>query len=127
MEPDGKDEVLILMERGMARQVAGDFEASSEDLLRAIDRLEELETYSLSKGGATWVVNDTMQNFRGKPFERTLLHAFAALNFLALGQWEDAAVEARRLNETVSPDMRGDYPDEPFSRYVAAVQLRDDR
>ena len=121
VDPSGKDEVLIRMERGLSRQAAGDYEASSEDLLRAIDRLEELETYSLSKGGATWVVNDTMQDFRGKPYERTLLHAFAALNFLALGQWDDAAVEARRLQETVTPERRGDYPDEPFSRYLAAV------
>ena len=32
-QPGGKDEVLILMERGMARQMAGDYRASSQDFL----------------------------------------------------------------------------------------------
>ena len=52
MQPAGKDEVLILMERGMARQMAGDYRASSIDFLQASSRLEELDTYSLSKGSA---------------------------------------------------------------------------
>ena len=67
------------------------------------------------------MINDTVQDFRGKPYERTLLHTFAALDFIALREWDRAAVEARRLIETVDPDIRGDYPDEPFSRYVAGV------
>ena len=121
VRPSEKDEVLLLMERGMARQMAEDYRASSLDFMRASNRLEELQTYSLSRGGATWAINDTVQNFRGKPYERTLLHAFSALNFIALGAWDSAAVEARRLIETVRPDVRGDYPDDPFSRYVAGV------
>ena len=120
-QPAGKDEVLVLMERGMARHMAGDYRASSSDFLRASSRLEELDTYSVSKGSATWVINDTVQDFRGKPYERTLLHTFAALDFMALREWDRVAVEARRLIETVDLDIRGDYSDEPFSRYVAGV------
>ena len=96
-----KDRVLYLMERGMIRQAAGDYERSAADFIEASDNLEQLETYSLSKGGASLVVNDNVQDYRGAPFERTLLHAFAAADHLAMGHWDDAGVEARDRKSVV--------------------------
>lgn len=120
--PD-KDRVLFLMERGMVRQAIGAYEESSRDFIAASDLLERLETYSVSKGAASWVVNDGVQNFRGTPFERTLLHAFTAINHLAEGRWDDAAIEARRIIKSLAPEVKGEYPDDAFSRYMAAFCL----
>lgn len=119
----GKDRVLFLMERGTVRLFNGDYERSARDFIDAYDRLVELETYSLSKGGASMVVNDTVQDFRGFPYERTLLHAFTAKSHFARGLWENAAVEARRLIQSLSPEALGDYPDDAYSRYVAGAAL----
>ena len=77
------------------RLFSGQYEKSARDYIAAADELERLETYSVSKGTATWVVNDTVQDFRGTPYERTLLHAFTAKDHLAMANWDDAAVEAR--------------------------------
>lgn len=74
------------------------------------------------------VINDSVQNYRGTPYERTLLHAFAATDHLALSDWESAAVEARRILISLDPGARGDYPDVAYARYMAGLclQLIDD-
>ena len=68
-----KDRVLVLMERGTVRQAAGRYGESSRDWIAAAAEAEKLETYSVSKGAASLVVNDSVQAFRGAPYERTLL------------------------------------------------------
>ncbi len=125
--PD-RDRVLYLMERGTVRQSLGEYDKSSKDFIEASDRIEELQTYSVSKGGASMVVNDNVQDYRGAPFERTLVHSLNALNHFATGNWDDAAVEARRILKTLAPETLGNYPDDSFSRYVAgfAFEMIDD-
>jgi len=107
----------------MARQLRGTYAKSSRDFIEAADFLEKLQTFSVSEGTASFVVNDAVQEFRGVPFERTLLHAFTAKNHLALGAWDSAAVEARRIIYSLTPGMRGDYPEDAYSRYMAGFCL----
>ena len=121
---DGKDSVLVLMERGTIYQAEGEYKKSSRDFIRANDTLKLLETYSVSEGAGSWVVNDTVYSFEGAPFEQTMLHSMTALNHLALGNWADGGVEARRILFSLRPDERDeDYPDDAFSRYLAAFIL----
>ncbi len=127
---EGKDSVLVLMERGTIYQAEGEYEKSARDFIAAYDLLDLLETYSVSEGAGSWVVNDTVYSFEGAPFEQTMLHSMTALNHLALGNWEDGGVEARRIIHSLRPDERGeDYPDDAFSRYLAAfiLEMTDDR
>lgn len=123
-----RDEVLFLMERGTVRQMQGEYAASSRDFIAAHDRLVELETRSVSRGAGSLIVNDNIRHFVGAPFERTLLHTLTAQNHFALGDWDNAAVEARRILRSLDHESRLDFPDEPFSRYVAglAFQFLDD-
>jgi hypothetical protein len=121
---DGKDSVLILMERGTIYQADGLYEKSSADFIQAYEILDLLQTYSVSEGAESWIINDTVYSFEGFPFERTLLHSMTALNHLAQGNWEDAGVEARRIIHSLKDEIRGEeYPDDPFSRYIAAFIL----
>jgi tetratricopeptide (TPR) repeat protein len=117
------DRVLFLMERGTIRLFLGDYTNSAKDLITAANEAEELATYSVSRGGASMVVNDNVQSYRGFPYERTLLHSFAAKSHLARGDWESSAVEARRAIETLTPEVRGDYPDCAYARYLAGFGL----
>ena len=121
--PRPKDKVLFLMERGTIRQQRGEYAASSQDYIAASDEIERLWTISASKGAASFVINDTVQDFRGAPYERTLLEAFNAQNFLAQGDWDNAAVGARRVIRSLEPDRRGDYPEDAYSRYLAGFCL----
>jgi hypothetical protein len=121
---DGKDSVLILMERGAIYQAEGKYEQSSMDFILAGDILDLLQTYSLSEGAASWVTNDTVYSFEGTPFERTLLNSMTALNHLAMDNWEDGGVEARRIIHSLADEQRGEeYPKDAFSRYLAAFIL----
>ena len=119
----GKDEVLLRMERGMVLQNLGLYEESSHDFIKAADELERLRTYSLSRGASSMAVNDNVQEFTGFPFEQSLLHAFTLKNHLALGKFDSAAVESRRLIKLLKPDRLGKYPDDPYSRYIAGLGL----
>ena len=118
-----KDKALFLMERGTVKLFNGKYETSARDYIDASDELERLETYSVSKGTASWVVNDTVEDFRGTPYERTLLHAFTAKDHLAMANWDDAAVEARRIIKSLDSKVRGDYPEDAYSRYMAGFCL----
>ncbi len=109
---DGKDSVLLLMERGTIYQAEGEYKKSSMDFIRARTFLEALETCSMSEGAESWVVNDTVYSFTGAPFEQTLLHSMTALNHLALGNLEDGGVcfqndwKLRECRSTISPGKR---------------------
>jgi hypothetical protein len=120
-EASTTDLVLVLMERATARQSAADYEGSIHDWARASTLADQLDIFSVSRESASMVVNDNLLAYRGAPYERVLLHAFAAQSYLALGMWQDAAVEGRNIIRRV--EDRGDYPDDPYSRYVAALSL----
>jgi len=118
-----KDRVLFKMERGMIRQAAQDYNGSTEDFLDAHDTLAAMTAVSVTKDSASMMINDNVQNFQSVPFERTLLHAFTAKNHLLQSNWENAAVEARRIIESLSPEVKKDYPDDAYSRYMAGFCL----
>ena len=116
-----QDEVLFLMERGMVLQARQDYKASVMDFLHAQEKAEELDYLSVTKTTASFLTNDRMLAYRGEPFERTLLHAFAANNYLAMAMWDDAAVEGRNVIDRLE-HLNG-FPDDPYSRYMAAFCL----
>ncbi len=118
---DDKDTVLYLMERGMIRQARQDYDASSMDWRNAADKNALLETYSVSKGAASLIVNDRMLAFRGAPFERTLLFALLARNYLAQRNWDYAAICARNIISQL--DNNDGFPDIPYGRYMAGFCL----
>ncbi len=124
--PNDKDAVLYLMERGSIKQGLGDYDSSTRDWLAAVGKQEELETRSVTKHSASFVVNDRTIPYRGPPFERTLLRTMLAVNFLSKAMWQDAGVEARNIINHLQ-DLN-EYPDDAFSRYVAGLclELMDD-
>lgn len=128
VSPAPKDRVLLLMERGTIRQANGEYEASSRDFIAAQEIVKQFETYSVSKGVTSLVVNDSVLNFAGAPYERTLLHSMTALDHLAMGHWDNGAVEARRIIETTDPQVAAGFPQDAFSMYLAGfcLELIDD-
>ena len=116
--PDDRDRILYLMERGMIRHVRCDYTNSTADWLEAVKLETQLETHSMTKAGASLVVNDSLLSFRGYPYERTLLHVYLAKNYLARGLWEDAAVEARSIARRLQ-QLDG-FPDDALSHYITA-------
>ncbi len=98
-------------------QAAGSYKASARDWLDAHVLADRLDYLSLSKSSASMVINDRVLTYKGLAYERYLLHAFAAQSYFAQSLWEDAAVEARNLVPRL--ENRGDFPDDPYSRFVS--------
>jgi uncharacterized protein len=120
-----RDEVLVLMERGMAWQAAGEHQKAINDWLDAANTIRALDYIRLSEKATSLVINDMTQTYAGRPYERALLHAFTAKSFFALGQWHSAAVEARLIADGLE-DLNG-FPDDPYSRYLAATAFQNIR
>jgi tetratricopeptide (TPR) repeat protein len=118
-----RDRVLFKMERGTIRQAAGDYDGSNRDFISAYDDIAAMTAIQVVQDTGSLVVNDTVQDYRGAPFERTMLHAFTAKNHLMLANFENAAVEARRIIESLKPEVRGDYPEDAYARYMAGFCL----
>ncbi len=118
-DPAGRDEVLVLMERGMIHQTRGDFATSVQDWLDAAERIRELDYVRLSEKATSLVINDRTETYTGRPYERALLHAFTAKSYFLLGQWREAAVEARLIADGF--ETLNGFPDDAYTRYIAGL------
>ncbi len=64
---DDTDRVLLLMERGMVKQVAGRYKTSAADWLDAVETIERLDKISVSRQTASFVTSERVKVFRGLP------------------------------------------------------------
>ncbi len=118
----GRDQLLFLLERGTIKQAQGDFAGSNEDFEHAysvISDFEERAKISLRDVGSetqALLVNDTALPYKGEGFEKMLLHAMKAINYLMLSDLEGARVEIKRLDE------RRNIEKEAHEREIARAQ-----
>jgi hypothetical protein len=64
------------------------------------DRLSEQVDYqSVSRIAGSLALNEEMVQYKGDTFEKFFINAYLAMNFLALGDFDSALVEARRINQ----------------------------
>jgi tetratricopeptide (TPR) repeat protein len=94
----GGDRPLAALERGSLQQALRRFESSSRDLSAAERELELLDfsTNAVGELGA-YLYSDSLKTYRTPPTERLSLNAINLLNYVARGDLEGAAVEARRF------------------------------
>lgn len=98
----GKDGLLYLQEMGRLEQLAGNPEASRQAFEKAIARYQSsdadatIQVTGLAAGTMSLLTNDNALPYPGYPYERILVHAYQALNYLALGDRSGAQVELRR-------------------------------
>ena len=118
VEPvEGRNAMLVYMERGMARQSASAYQGSADDWQAAAAQLEELQVYSLNEGASSWLINDQTKSYKGSPYEHALMHALNANNYFARAMWDDAAVEARLIVDKLE-ELDG-FPEVSYAHYVA--------
>ena len=89
---------LTLLERGILRQAGGAWRESSNDLSAADEHLEWLDLTVDPVGTlGEYLYSGSSKTYRPQPSEKLALNAFNLLNFLARGDLNGAAVEARRF------------------------------
>lgn len=121
-----KNALLYYMDEGIVNHYSGDYEKSIELFTKAEKLAEELYTKSISQEAASFLVSDNVKSFYGEDFERILINTFQALNYLMLGRYEEALVEARKVDHKlktlqVNYGNKNTYKEDAFMRYITGL------
>lgn len=124
------DSLLKLMDEGILLRVAGRYKESNQKFMEAANVIE-LAGYALaSEEIVGMLANEKRSIYQGEDFEKVLIHAFMALNFIALKDWDSALVAARKVNEVLYIMMsEGGRPYEwnSFAKYLTGLLYEQDR
>ena len=118
--------VLYGMDRGMTLQLVGDYQQSNAVLELAEEELDRLYTRKIRTQAFAFITNDTALPYEGDPYEQVLINVLKALNYAVLGQWQDALVEARRIDHRLNvlsdrTQEKHVYRDDGFARYLSGI------
>ena len=109
---NGNSGVLFAMELGRVAWLEGDslvsrqaFEAAIAGSQAQDDKAAISASGAAAQGGAV-LVNDKVIPYRAASFERTLVHHYQALNYLATNDLSGAGVEVRRANRVQEDAQR---------------------
>jgi hypothetical protein len=91
------DDLLRLLFAGALGHYAGHYDQSSQLLDVAAAVAEDRVTRSISREALSFISNDRVLPYTPSRTERLMLHYYAALDYLDMGQPDEAAVEARRI------------------------------
>lgn len=99
---EGKDKVLYFLDMGIALHFAGRYQESNQYLEQAEIAIEENFTKSISKMIISFLLNDNVLDYAGEDYEDIFTNIIKTLNYVHLGESEDAIVEVRRINLKLS-------------------------
>jgi len=125
-EYGGESRVLYGMDRGMTLQLVGDYQQSNAVLELAEEELDRLYTRKIRTEALAFMTNDTALPYEGDPYEQVLINVLKTLNYAVLGEWQDALVEARRIDHRLNvlsdrTQERNAYRDDGFARYLSGI------
>lgn len=121
---EGSDQLIYLLDYGVALQLAGKTKESNSILIRSDKLAESLDYHSVSKVAGSMVLNEEMKQYKGDTFEKVFINAFLAMNFLSQNNLDDALVEARRMNEKYKLYRQEDkqkFELNVFGKYLSAL------
>jgi len=123
---DDENRLLYFLERGMLLHIDGQYAASNMAFEEAKRIGNELYTKSLSGEGFSLMSNDYTLDYAGENFERTLIHLFAAMNYILMQDPDSALVEIRQVGDylrklQVDSSNENVYQEDAFARYLSAL------
>jgi len=119
------DRVLYLLNKGMVLRMKRDYAGSNQAFEAAKAEMDRLYGASVSENALSFFVNDNTVSYAGEDYEQVLVHLYMALNYLELGQPNDARVEAlqvdiklREIGEKI-PEYK--FTEDALSRYLTGM------
>lgn len=120
-----RNRLLYLLEKGKINHLQKKYDSSNHYFNLADNFLEDTRT-TVGDIALGTLLNPMMQTYRGEDFERFMIHYYKALNYLYLGNREEALVEARRISlasyaqqDKVKSENR--YSDDAFSLTIQGI------
>lgn len=123
--PPSRDQLLWLMNHGMLLRLKGDYGASNQEFEAAKRLVEQLDALSLREQTLALMINDTTRSYAGAPYEQVLLNVYSALNYLDLGELDNARVEILqvdlRLAELADREIGALSETDPLASYLSGI------
>jgi len=123
-----RNAVLYYLDEGTILHLGGRYQESNQSFFKAESLMDELYTKSVSKEAASFVISDNTVPYRGEDFEMAMVNLFLAMNYAGLGNWEDAVVEARKvdaklnlINSKYEEGQKNVYKEDGFIRFLMGV------
>ncbi len=117
----GPNKLLFLFEKAKAAHLLGDYKASNE-LFNEADLMIESPKSDITGAVLGTLVNPEMQAYRGEDFEKVAVHYYKSLNYIFMNQYDEALVEAKRINlqlqrinDKYAPDRKNRYTTDAFA------------
>ncbi|MBD3314664.1 MAG: hypothetical protein GF344_02650, partial [Chitinivibrionales bacterium] len=118
--------LLYWYDQGLLFHYAGRYDSSLSHFKNAEVVLDELYARSVTNEAASLLTNDNVRPYRGRRYERVLLHQFMALDYLAKGEYDESLVETRkaqlvfdRFEENGS--AKDGYNDEGMFHFISSI------
>ncbi len=121
---EGGDQVVYLFEYATALQAAKNYKESTQAFLKAEELTDIKDYHSLSRISGSLLLNEGMVQYKGEDYEKVLINAMLAINFLAEGDLEAAQVETRKLNDKLYKyryEAKRNYEQNPFAFYLSGL------
>lgn len=121
-----RNRLLYLFEKGKMAHLLKQYDSSNLFFNEADLFIEDARTSAGDIALGT-LLNPMMETYKGEDFEKFMVHYYKALNYLGLGQSNEALVEARRISlrsyaqqdKTGNKDNR--YSDDAFSLMLQGI------
>lgn len=121
---EDSDQLVYLLDYATALQLGGKFKDSTKAFERA-EKISEIQDYhSISKITASLVLSEEMVQYKGDDFEKVLINALNAINYLMMNNLDEALVEAKRLNQKLYKykyEAKKNYEQNSFALYLSAM------
>ena len=105
----GKNRILYLLDRGVLNHMLGNH-AQSIDYFKEADNLIEDYRKSLGNEALALLTNPMAKPYLPEDFEVVMINFYQSMNYIALGNWDEALVECRRANLKLN-DLNDKYKD----------------
>lgn len=120
----GANQLLFMLDQAMSHFAAKQYKEAI-DVFLAAEKVAEIKDYtSISEETGTLLTGDNVRGYKGEDFEKVLINIYLALSYSALGNSEDAQVEARKINLLLYKmihEGKRNYQESPLARYLSAM------
>ncbi|HRU39360.1 MAG TPA: hypothetical protein P5511_05740, partial [Candidatus Goldiibacteriota bacterium] len=122
----GEHELLYYFDKGAILQMLGDYKASTQNLEKAELKIDELFTKSVTKELSSYFSNDLNLPYEGEDFEQVAVNIIKCLNFMYLGDFDGALVEAKKVDHRLNVlsdrnEGKNVYKEDAFARYLSGI------
>lgn len=118
------DQLVYLLDYATALQEARKYQDSANAYQQAAKIADIVDYHSISRIGASLLLSQEMIQYKGDDYEKVLIHAMNAVNYLEMNMLDDALVEVRDLNTMLYKfkyEAKKNYDQNPFAFYLSAL------